>query len=73
MERGVDQDGHTPASSGQEVEAAALRSGDRILVGGREAVFVYRAQAGAVVRYQGELQTRVVPLRKLRQAGQTPT
>jgi hypothetical protein len=73
MERGVDQDGQKPSYSEQEVDATALRSGDKILVGGREAVFVYATQAGAVVRYRGELQTRVVPLRKLRQAGQTPS
>jgi hypothetical protein len=56
----------TPPTSGAGLDPATLRYGDQVLVGGRQAIFVYLREPGAVVRYHGEHDTRVVSLRKLR-------
>jgi hypothetical protein len=56
----------TTPSSGAALDATTLRNGDRVIVDGREAVFVYLREPGAVIRYHGERETRVVSLRKLR-------
>jgi hypothetical protein len=58
-------------SSGAKVDPETHRFGDRVLVGGRDAAFVSLtpSHAAAVIRYQGERNTRVVSLRKLRLAG----
>ena len=42
------------------------KPGDHVTVGGREAVFLYRRGAAAVVRFYGEDDARVVPFSKLR-------
>jgi hypothetical protein len=55
-------------TSGAGFDPLTLRGGDRLLVDGRPAVFVYLSHPGAVIRYVGEQQTRVVSLRKLRSA-----
>jgi len=55
-------------TSGAAIDPVTLRSGDSILIDGRPAVFVYLSHPGAVIRYHGEQQTRVVSLRKLRSA-----
>jgi hypothetical protein len=59
----------TPAQDAN-IDLATLRVGDRILVDGRPAVFIYLREPGAVIRYEGEAQTRVVSARKLRLAGE---
>jgi hypothetical protein len=41
------------------------RPGDVVAVSGREAVFLYRHGAAAVIRYAGEEDARVVPFAKL--------
>ena len=40
--------------------------GDHVTVNGREAVFLYRRDDGAVIRYYGENDARLVPFSKLR-------
>jgi hypothetical protein len=60
--------GTTPAIRGEALDPTTLRYGDRVAVDGREAVVVYSREPGIVIRYQGEHQTRVVSLRKLRRS-----
>jgi hypothetical protein len=45
-----------------------LRPGTRVWVNGRSAIFLYARRGGAVVRYEGERQSRVVSLHKLESA-----
>jgi len=47
------------------VEAPELRPGARVSVNGRLAAFLYARRNGAVIRYEGERQSRVVALHKL--------
>ena len=47
------------------VSAPALRPGERVSVNGRLAAFLYAHRNGAVIRYEGERQSRVVSLHKL--------
>lgn len=54
-------DAHAPSSE-------PPRQRDIVLVNGREAVFLYRRNAAAIVRYRGEEDSRVVPFSKLRRA-----
>jgi len=42
------------------------KPGDFVTVDGREAVFLYRRDGAAVVRFYGEDDARVVPFSKLR-------
>jgi single-stranded DNA-binding protein len=42
-----------------------LRPGTRVSVNGRLASFLYARRDGAVIRYEGERQSRVVSLHKL--------
>jgi hypothetical protein len=45
---------------------AELRSGQEVWIGGRRAIFLYTQSAGAaIVRFDGERDTRVVPMSKL--------
>ena len=43
----------------------ALRPGARVAINGRFAAFLYARRNGAVIRYEGERQSRVVALHKL--------
>ena len=45
--------------------APGLRPGSRVAVNGRVAAFLYARRNGAVIRYEGERQSRVVSLHKL--------
>ena len=47
------------------VAAPDLRPGARVSVNGRLAAFLYARRNGAVIRYEGERQSRVVSLHKL--------
>ena len=47
------------------VEAPALRPGARVSVNGRVAAFLYARRNGAIIRYEGERQSRVVSLQKV--------
>jgi single-stranded DNA-binding protein len=47
------------------VSSPALRPGARVSVNGRLAAFLYARRNGAVIRYEGERQSRVVSLSKL--------
>lgn len=47
------------------VSAPDLRPGARVSVNGRLAAFLYARRNGAVIRYEGERQSRVVALYKL--------
>jgi hypothetical protein len=47
------------------LEAPALRPGARVAVNGRLAAFLYARRNGAVIRYEGERQSRVVSAHKL--------
>ncbi len=42
-----------------------LRPGAHVTVNGRLAAFLYRCRNGAVIRYDGERQSRVVSLQKV--------
>lgn len=42
------------------------RQGDFVVVNAREALFLYRRDEAAVIRYDGEHDARVVPLSKVR-------
>ena len=44
---------------------SALRPGACVSVNGRVAAFLYARRNGAVIRYEGERQSRVVSLHKL--------
>jgi hypothetical protein len=60
-----------------EATSARFAPGQRVLVEGREAKFCYPVSAGAaVIRYEGQTATRVVPANKLAAlppSAQTPT
>ena len=45
--------------------APGIRPGARVYVNGRLAAFLYARRNGAVIRYEGERQSRVVALYKL--------
>jgi hypothetical protein len=64
------QDAITPTSTAG-CDPETLRYGDRVVIDGRPAIFAYLtpAHTAAVIRYQGERDTRVVSLRKLRLPG----
>jgi single-stranded DNA-binding protein len=47
------------------VSAPTLRPGTRVSVNGRVAALLYTRRSGAVIRYEGERQSRVVSLHKL--------
>jgi hypothetical protein len=47
------------------VSAPDLRPGAYVSVNGRHAAFLYARRNGAVIRYEGERQSRVVSLHKL--------
>jgi single-stranded DNA-binding protein len=47
------------------VAAPVLRPGARVSVNGRLAAFLYARRNGAVIRYEGERQSRVVSVHKL--------
>ena len=45
------------------------KQGDFVVVNAREALFLYRRDDAAFIRYDGEDETRVVPFSKLRLRG----
>jgi hypothetical protein len=47
------------------VDAPALRPGALVSVNGRVAAFLYARRNGAIIRYDGERQSRVVSIHKL--------
>jgi hypothetical protein len=47
-------------------EQVEPKAGDVVALDGRQAVFLYRTTDAAIIRFEGEIATRAVPLSKLR-------
>lgn len=52
-------------SDARTLRTELLTPRDVVSIGGRRAMFLYRRRSAAIVRFDGQAETRVVPLAKL--------